>query len=55
MFKMFFYHYSLCKTVGVGDSPSRSMCAENVSRVYDSLLVAMTDYTLDSRGDVGAW
>ncbi|XP_048760810.2 tubulin-specific chaperone D-like [Ostrea edulis] len=45
----------LCKTVGVGDSPSRSMCAENVPRVYDSLLVAMTDYTLDSRGDVGAW
>lgn len=46
---------NICTAVGVGDSPQESLCAHNVPAVYNSLLMAMTDYTLDSRGDVGAW
>ena len=38
--------------------PSRYMddilCADTVSVVYDALFAAGKDYTLDSRGDVGA-
>nr|XP_022315849.1 tubulin-specific chaperone D-like [Crassostrea virginica] len=45
----------ICTAVGVGDSPEDSLCAANVPSVYNSLLTAMKDYTLDSRGDVGAW
>lgn len=46
---------SICTAVGVGNSPQGSLCADNVPAVYNALLRAMTDYTLDSRGDVGAW
>ncbi|XP_052769851.1 tubulin-specific chaperone D-like isoform X2 [Mya arenaria] len=48
---------SVCKTVGVvrdGDQ-TQVICSGNVGQVYEALLVAMKDYTLDSRGDVGAW
>ncbi|KAJ8251398.1 hypothetical protein GJAV_G00220910 [Gymnothorax javanicus] len=43
----------VCVTVGVsGDS---ALSAECVSQVYCTLLDCLSDYTTDSRGDVGAW
>ena len=44
-------------TVGIekaGD-PNRVLCSANIGQVYEAFLCAMKDYTLDSRGDVGAW
>ncbi|CAG2198685.1 TBCD [Mytilus edulis] len=48
---------SICNTVGVDPNGSSSdvICKENLPEIYDSLFIAMRDYTLDSRGDVGAW
>ncbi|XP_070581206.1 tubulin-specific chaperone D-like [Ptychodera flava] len=47
----------LCKTMGVDSngSSSHTICKDNISDIYDALHVAMKDYTLDSRGDVGTW
>ncbi|XP_055448634.1 tubulin-specific chaperone D isoform X2 [Psammomys obesus] len=47
----------ICQTVGVKAEgpPDEVMCKENVSEVYAALLNCMSDYTTDSRGDVGAW
>ncbi|KAJ8318891.1 hypothetical protein KUTeg_003982 [Tegillarca granosa] len=47
----------LCKTVGVqtGGLSSQVICKDNIPELYDCFFVAMKDYTLDSRGDVGAW
>ncbi|CAG5136571.1 unnamed protein product [Candidula unifasciata] len=48
---------SVCMTVSVetnGD-PDRVVCKDNVKVIYEALLQAMKDYTLDSRGDIGAW
>jgi hypothetical protein len=44
-------------TVGVEKtlSPNDVVCQENIGDIYEALLVALQDYTLDSRGDVGAW
>ncbi|OWF45618.1 tubulin-specific chaperone D-like [Mizuhopecten yessoensis] len=47
----------VCKSVGVdkqGD-PTQVLCSQNIPEVYDTCFQAMQDYTLDSRGDVGAW
>ena len=30
------------------------ICQDNVGTVYETLFLALEDYTLDSRGDVGA-
>lgn len=48
---------SICNTVGVDPNGSSSdvICKDNLPEIYDSLFIAMRDYTLDSRGDVGAW
>ncbi|XP_046352911.2 tubulin-specific chaperone D-like [Haliotis rufescens] len=48
---------SIVKTVGVTltGSPGSCICADNICTVFDALLAAMKDYTLDSRGDVGSW
>ncbi|RUS69826.1 hypothetical protein EGW08_022413 [Elysia chlorotica] len=48
---------SLCQTVGVDQAghPDSVVCPQNVGTVYSALLHAMKDYTLDSRGDIGAW
>jgi len=60
------YICRICSTVGVScgptngscDSSSSScdqcLCSSNVSLVYNALFTAMTDYTTDSRGDIGA-
>lgn len=36
-------------------SPDSVLCSENIAAVYNVLLSGLNDYTLDSRGDVGAW
>uniref|UniRef100_A0A8C3QS88 Tubulin-specific chaperone D n=1 Tax=Cyanoderma ruficeps TaxID=181631 RepID=A0A8C3QS88_9PASS len=47
----------VCQTVGVkGDgSQQEYVCRENVDQIYATLLTGVTDYTTDSRGDVGGW
>uniref|UniRef100_A0A674H2S0 Tubulin-specific chaperone D n=1 Tax=Taeniopygia guttata TaxID=59729 RepID=A0A674H2S0_TAEGU len=47
----------VCQTVGVkGDgSQQEYVCSGNVDQIYATLLTGVTDYTTDSRGDVGGW
>uniref|UniRef100_A0A8C3T034 Tubulin-specific chaperone D n=1 Tax=Chelydra serpentina TaxID=8475 RepID=A0A8C3T034_CHESE len=47
----------VCQTVGVKrDGPQDEfVCKDNVIQIYMMLLNGMSDYTTDSRGDVGAW
>ncbi|NWX27676.1 TBCD protein, partial [Notiomystis cincta] len=47
----------VCQTVGVkGDgSQEEFVCRANVAQIYSTLLAGVTDYTTDSRGDVGGW
>ncbi|KAM3846756.1 tubulin-specific chaperone D isoform 2-T2 [Vipera latastei] len=47
----------VCLTVGVNGegSPNEFVCKRNVTEIYNILLDGLTDYTTDSRGDVGAW
>lgn len=47
----------VCQTVGVkGDgSQQEFVCRDNVDEIYATLLTGVTDYTTDSRGDVGGW
>ncbi|GAB1297210.1 Tubulin-specific chaperone D [Apodemus speciosus] len=47
----------ICQTVGVNTQgpPDEVICKENISEVFAALLGCMSDYTTDSRGDVGAW
>lgn len=35
--------------------PDEVLCEANVPQIYSTLLDCMNDYTMDSRGDVGAW
>ncbi|NWV39827.1 TBCD protein, partial [Grantiella picta] len=47
----------VCQTVGVKGDGSREefVCRDNVDEIYAMLLTGVTDYTTDSRGDVGGW
>ncbi|XP_049557798.1 tubulin-specific chaperone D isoform X1 [Orcinus orca] len=47
----------ICQTVGVQaeGTPDEVVCREDVAQVYCTLLGCLSDYTTDSRGDVGAW
>uniref|UniRef100_A0A3B5AMD7 Tubulin-specific chaperone D n=1 Tax=Stegastes partitus TaxID=144197 RepID=A0A3B5AMD7_9TELE len=47
----------VCVKAGVcaNGCPDSVVCSENVAEVFDVLLSSMSDYTTDSRGDVGAW
>ena len=57
----------VCETVGVGKSgnksreldvcpfPTVAFTAEMVGKVYESFLLALEDYNVDRRGDVGSW
>ncbi|KAM9597792.1 tubulin-specific chaperone D [Trichechus inunguis] len=47
----------ICQTVGVsaGGVPDKVLCEANVPQIYSTLLDCMSDYTTDSRGDIGAW
>ncbi|KTG34618.1 hypothetical protein cypCar_00000581 [Cyprinus carpio] len=46
----------VCVAVGVcaQGSPDRVLCEGNIRPVYEALLGCMNDYSMDSRGDVGA-
>ena len=48
---------SICKTVEVSDMdiPNEAICAGNLQQFYNAFFNSLKDYTLDSRGDVGAW
>lgn len=43
-----------CVGVKVGGDPECVLCEQNVPALMDALLVAMFDYTTDSRGDIGS-
>uniref|UniRef100_A0A674K1S2 Tubulin-specific chaperone D n=1 Tax=Terrapene triunguis TaxID=2587831 RepID=A0A674K1S2_9SAUR len=47
----------VCQTVGVKRNGPQDefVCKDNVVQIYTMLLNGMSDYTTDSRGDVGAW
>ncbi|KAG2461089.1 TBCD protein, partial [Polypterus senegalus] len=47
----------VCESAGVSpEGPADSVvCAGNVPLIYGTLLEGVRDYTVDSRGDVGAW
>ncbi|NXJ76277.1 TBCD protein, partial [Trogon melanurus] len=47
----------VCQTVGVKGEGSQEeyVCRDNIARIYATLLSGVTDYTTDSRGDVGGW
>uniref|UniRef100_A0A8B9FPV8 Tubulin-specific chaperone D n=1 Tax=Amazona collaria TaxID=241587 RepID=A0A8B9FPV8_9PSIT len=47
----------VCQTAGVKGEGSQEeyVCKDNVAQIYATLLNAVTDYTTDSRGDVGGW
>ena len=57
MITVYVFVYSLSLTVGVSEkgNPSDVICQSNIDAIYSCLFEAMRDYTLDSRGDVGAW
>ncbi|XP_072036691.1 tubulin-specific chaperone D-like isoform X1 [Amphiura filiformis] len=48
---------SVSNTVGVetNGSPENVICKDNINMLYTALLAALKDYSLDQRGDVGAW
>ncbi|NXP81874.1 TBCD protein, partial [Ramphastos sulfuratus] len=47
----------VCQTMGVKAEGSQEeyVCKDNVTQIYATLLGGVTDYTTDSRGDVGGW
>ncbi|NXH11578.1 TBCD protein, partial [Bucco capensis] len=47
----------VCQTMGVKAEGSQDeyVCKDNVAQIYATLLSGVTDYTTDSRGDVGGW
>ncbi|NXL44779.1 TBCD protein, partial [Podilymbus podiceps] len=47
----------ICQTMGVKGEGTREeyVCKDNVDQIYATLLSGVTDYTTDSRGDVGGW
>ncbi|KAM6050827.1 tubulin-specific chaperone D isoform 1-T3 [Chlamydotis macqueenii] len=47
----------VCQTMDVKAEGSQEeyVCRDNVTQIYATLLSGMTDYTTDSRGDVGGW
>ncbi|XP_061830382.1 tubulin-specific chaperone D-like [Nerophis lumbriciformis] len=47
----------VCLKAGVCASgpPDSVLCSDNIAEVYAVLLDSMDDYSMDSRGDVGAW
>ncbi|NXX93130.1 TBCD protein, partial [Centropus bengalensis] len=47
----------VCQTMGVKGEGSQEdyVCRDNVTQIYATLLGGVSDYTTDSRGDVGGW
>ena len=51
------FFFSIACTVGLsrtGDE-ERVVTEKSLKQLYDAFIAAMNDYTIDSRGDVGAW
>ena len=48
------YCCSIVNKVGVCVTATPSLSSSDVTMIYEALLVAMSDYTSDSRGDIGA-
>ena len=48
------YCCSIVNEVGVCVTATPSLSSSDVTMIYEALLVAMSDYTSDSRGDIGA-
>eukprot|EP00112_Aurelia_sp_Birch-Aquarium-sp1_P000058 Seg1001.15 transcript_id=Seg1001.15/GoldUCD/mRNA.D3Y31 product="Tubulin-specific chaperone D" protein_id=Seg1001.15/GoldUCD/D3Y31 len=48
---------SICEEIGVTGNSTDSNCinAEELMQIFEKLLLCMEDYSIDSRGDVGAW
>ncbi|KAH8289902.1 hypothetical protein KR018_000977 [Drosophila ironensis] len=46
---------NVVKTVGYGGGPDSFSDPENFNKVLNCLLKALEEYTLDNRGDIGAW
>jgi hypothetical protein len=45
----------LCETVGVSGAVESGLPPSRVHSVFETLMLAMTDYSMDKRGDVGSW
>ncbi|KAK7066938.1 hypothetical protein SK128_026750 [Halocaridina rubra] len=47
----------LVDTVGIEPKGRESdqVCESNLVKIYESLLMSLDDYTMDRRGDIGAW
>ena len=50
-------YYRICNTVGVeaGGIPTSCVCKANIDEIFEAYLLGLQDYTIDSRGDAGAW
>ena len=51
------FYSSIACTVGLsrtGDE-EQVVTEKSLQQLYDAFIAAMNDYTIDSRGDVGAW
>ncbi|XP_062507532.1 tubulin-specific chaperone D-like [Corticium candelabrum] len=46
---------SICSTVGLSVSDPGCLHRDHVTAIFGSMLSALENYTMDSRGDVGAW
>ena len=49
--------FRICEEIGIigNNSDSNRINAEELLKVFEKLLLCMSDYSVDSRGDVGAW
>lgn len=45
---------SCTMTLSPDGSPSSVLCQSNINKIFQTLFASMTDYTTDSRGDIGA-
>ena len=51
----FYFRVLLSCGVNMSGSAKDSLCPSIVTDVYETLFLKVEDYTIDSRGDVGAW
>ena len=50
-------HFRITCTVGLSRTGDEEhvVTESSLSQLYDAFIAALNDYTIDSRGDVGAW
>jgi hypothetical protein len=46
---------SVCSTVGLSATDPECLQREDITVIFETMLAALKDYTMDSRGDAGAW